>query len=120
MEKIVKIAFKIGFWSLYSLWMFMCIVGTSFHPVHLGMTEDESKLLCWKALFAGPYAGRLLPCIPCRHATVGIIDIAFPAAIILSAVALAAFRKWRFAAYAFALFVAIWFSISASYLGYWK
>ena len=120
MNRMVKMTLKIVFWSLYSFWMLLFIGGAPCHPVHTGMTEAESKLLCWKALLAGPYAGRLLPCIPERYSAVGIADVVFPAAILLLAAILAAFRKWRFAAYAFALFAAVWFSMSGGYLWYWK
>lgn len=119
MNRTVKIL-KIFFWSLYSYCMLLFIGGAPCHPVHAGMTEAESKLLCWKALLAGPYAGRLLPCIPERHSAVGIAYVVFPAAILLLAAILAAFRKWRFAVYAFALFAAVWFSMSGGYLWYWK
>ena len=111
---------KIGFWSLCSFWMFVCIGGAIAHPVHDGMTEAESALLCWKALFSGPYAGRLLPCVPDRLSVVGISAVAFPAAILLYVVVFAVFRKWRLAVYAFALFAAVWFSISVGHLWYWK
>lgn len=120
MNRIVKIAIKIVFWSLYAFWMLICIGSAPAHPVHTGMTEAESKVLCWKALFSGPYAGRLLPCVPDRLRDVAISAIAFPAAILLLAVILAVFRKWRFAAYAFALFAFVWFSMSAGALCYWK
>ena len=39
---------------------------------------------------------------------------------LLLAAILAAFRKWRSAAYAFALFAAVWFTMSGGYLWYWK
>ena len=120
MDRMVKMTLKIVFWSLYSFWMLLFIGGAPCHPVHTGMTEAESKLLCWKALLAGPYAGRLLPCIPERHSAVGIAFVVFPAAILLLAAILAAFRKWRFAVCAFALFAAVWFSMSGGYLWYWK
>ena len=111
---------KICFWSLYAFWMFVCIGGATAHPVHDGMTEAESAMLCWKALFSGPYAGHLLPCVPSRLSGVGISAVAFPAAILLFVVVLAFFRKWRPAVYAFALFVAVWFSMAAGHLWYWK
>lgn len=116
MSRIIKICF----WSPYAFWMFVCIGGVTCHPVHDGMTEAESALLCWKALLSGPYAGRLLPCVPDRLSVVGISTVAFPAAILLLVVVLAVFRKWRLAAYALALFAAVWFSMSAGHLWYWK
>lgn len=116
----MKIVVKIGFWTLYAFWMVMCIGGAGCHPVHDGMSEIESKWLCWKALLAGPYAGRMLPCIPERLKVVVAIHVVFPATILLLAFILAAFRKWRFAVYVFAVFVAVWFSMSAGCLWYWK
>ncbi len=120
MSRIVKIVVKIGFWSLYAFWMFVCIGGVTCHPVHDGMTEAESALLCWKALFSGPYAGYLLPCVPDSLSVVGISAVVFPATILLYMVVFAFCGKWRLAVYAFALLAAVWFSMSAGYLWYWK
>ena len=41
------------FWAVYALLILFCIGSADCHPVHDGMTEAESKILCWKALLAG-------------------------------------------------------------------
>ena len=53
-------------WAVYALFILFCMGSADCHPVHDGMTEAESKILCWKALLSGPYAGQLLPCVPER------------------------------------------------------
>ena len=95
------------FWAVYALLILFCIGSADCHPVHDGMTEAESKILCWKALLAGPYAGRFLPCVPKRFAEV-------------TAVVLAAFRKWRLALYSFATFALVWLFMATGALWYWK
>ena len=86
------------------------------------MTEAESKILCWKALLSGPYAGRFLPCVPKRFAeeVVGAVYVVVPMLFLLAAVVLAAFRKWRLALYGLAVFVLFWFLMASGYLWYWK
>lgn len=90
------------------------------HPVHDGMTEAESKILCWKALLSGPYAGQLLPCVPERVSEVGAVYVVFPLLFLLTAVVLAAFRKWRLALYSFATFALVWLFMATGALWYWK
>ena len=47
-------------WAVYALFILFCMGSADCHPVHDGMTEAESKILCWKALLSGPYAGQLI------------------------------------------------------------
>ena len=110
------------FWAVYALLILFCIGSADCHPVHDGMTEAESKIQCWKALFAGPYAGRFLPCVPKRFAeeVVGAVYVVVPMLFLLAAVVLAAFRKWRLALYGLAVFVLFWFMLASGYLWYWK
>ena len=109
------------FWAVYALLILFCIGSADCHPVHDGMTEAESKILCWKALLAGPYAGRFLPCVPKRFAeVVGAVYVVFPLLFLLTAVVLAAFRKWRLALYSFATFALVWFFMATGALWYWK
>ena len=90
------------------------------HPVHDGMTEAESKILCWKALLSGPYAGQLLPCVPERVSRFSAAYVVIPMLFLLSAAVLAVFRKWRLALYGLAVFVLFWFLMASGYLWYWK
>ena len=96
------------FWVVYSLFILFCIGSADGHPVHDGMTEAESKILCWKALLSGPYAGRMLPCVLERLSGVGAAYVAIPMFFLLFAAVLAAFRKWRLALYSFAPFTLVW------------
>ena len=109
-------------WAVYALLILFCIGSADCHPVHDGMTEAESKILCWKALLSGPYAGRFLPCVPKRFAeeVVGAVYVVVPMLFLLAAVVLAAFRKWRLALYGLAVFVLLWFLMASGYLWYWK
>ncbi len=116
MKKIAAIAF----WTLFALFMAMCLAIAASHPLHTGMSANESRLLCWKALFAGPYAGRLLPCVPDYANNFGFWAVAIPAAILLLSVVLAGLRKWKWTARTFALFAAGWFLMSTAFLCYWK
>jgi hypothetical protein len=85
------------------------------------MTEAESKILCWKALLSGPYAGRFLPCVPKRFAeVVGAVYVVVPMLFLLAAVVLAAFRKWKLALYSFATFALVWLFMATGALWYWK
>ena len=84
------------------------------------MTEAESKILCWKALFAGPYAGRFLPCVPAWLSEVGAAYVVIPMLFLLAAVVLAAFRKRRLALYSFATFALVWLFMATGALWYWK
>ena len=109
------------FWAVYALLILFCIGSADCHPVHDGMTEAESKILCWKALLAGPYAGRFLPCVPRRFAeVVGAVYVVAPMLFLLAAVVLAAFRKWRLALYSFATFALVWLFMATGALWYWK
>lgn len=105
---------------VYALFVLFCMASADCHPVHDGMTEAESKILCWKALLSGPYAGQLLPCVPERISGVSAAGVVIPLLFLLFAAVLAAFRKWRLALNSLAIFVLIWFFIAASYLSYWK
>ena len=116
MKKVVKIAL----WTLYALYMALCFAIAAEHPLHAEMSAYESRLLCWKALFAGPYAGRLLPCVPGHAKEDGIWAVAIPVAILLLSVVLAGFGKWKWSVRTFALFAAGWFLMSAAFLCYWK
>lgn len=107
-------------WAVYAFFILFCMASADCHPVHDGMTEAESKILCWMALLSGPYAGQLLPCVPERISGVSAAGVVIPLLFLLSAAALAAFRKWRFALYSLAIFVWIWFVIAVGYLSYWK
>ena len=40
-------------WAVYALFILFCMGSADCHPVHDGMTEAESKILCWKALLFG-------------------------------------------------------------------
>ena len=40
------------FWAVYALLILFCIGSADCHPVHDGMTEAESKILCSFATFA--------------------------------------------------------------------
>ena len=85
------------------------------------MTEAESKILCWKALLSGPYAGRFLPCVPKRFSeVVGAVYVVVPMLFLLAAVVLAAFRKWKLALYSFATFALVWLFMATGALWYWK
>ena len=109
------------FWAVYALLILFCIGSADCHPVHDGMTEAESKILCWKALLAGPYAGRFLPCVPKRFAeVVGAVYVVVPMLFLLTAVVLAAFRKWKLALYSFATFALVWRFMATCALWYWK
>ena len=108
------------FWAVYALFILFCIGSADCHPVHDGMTEAESKILCWKALFAGPYAGRFLPCVPERLSEVGAVYVVFPLLFLLTTVVLAAFRKWKLALYSFATFALVWLFMATGALWYWK
>ena len=110
------------FWAVYALFILFCIGSADCHPVHDGMTEIESKILCWKALFAGPYAGRFLPCVPKRFSeeVVGAVYVVVPMLFLLAAVVLAAFRKRRLALYSFATFALVWLFMATGALWYWK
>ena len=59
------------FWAVYALLILFCVGSADCHPVHDGMTEAGSKILCWKALLSGPYAGRFLPPLCWRHSESG-------------------------------------------------
>ena len=39
-------------WAVYALFILFCMGSADCHPVHDGMTEAESKILCWKALLS--------------------------------------------------------------------
>ena len=108
------------FWAVYALFSLFCIASADCHPVHDGMTEMESKILCWKALLAGPYAGRFLPCVPERLSEVGAVYVVFPLLFLLTTVVLAAFRKWKLALYSFATFALVWLFMATGALWYWK
>jgi len=108
------------FWAIYVLLISFCIVGADCHPVHDGMTETESKILCWKALLSGPYAGQVLPCVPERISGPLAAGAVIPMLFLLPAAVLAAFRRWRLALYGLAIFTLIWFLMAAGALGYWK
>ena len=108
------------FWAVYALLILFCVGSADCHPVHDGMTEAESKILCLKALFAGPYAGRFLPCVPERLSEVGAVYVVFPLLFLLTAVVLAAFRKWKLALYSFATFALVWLFMATGALWYWK
>lgn len=108
------------FWAVYALFILFCMGSADCHPVHDGMTEAESKILCWKALLSGPYAGRFLPCVPERLSEVGAVYVVFPLLFLLTAVVLAAFRKWRLALYSFATFALVWLFMATGALWYWK
>ena len=108
------------FWAVYALLILFCVGSADCHPVHDGMTEAESKILCWKALLSGPYAGRFLPCVPERLSEVGAVYVVFPLLFLLTAVVLAAFRKWRLALYSFATFALVWLFMATGALWYWK
>ena len=108
------------FWAVYALLILFCIGSADCHPVHDGMTEAESKILCWKALLSGPYAGRFLLCVPKRFAEVGAVYVVVPMLFLLTAVVLAAFRKWRLALYSFATFALVWLFMATGALWYWK
>ena len=108
------------FWAVYALFILFCIASADCHPVHDGMTEMESKILCWKALLAGPYAGRFLPCVPARLSEVGAAYVVIPMLFLLTAVVLAAFMKWRLALYSFATFALVWFFMATGAFWYWK
>ena len=41
-------------WAVYAFFILFCMASADCHPVHDGMTEAESKILCWKALLSGP------------------------------------------------------------------
>lgn len=122
MNKIVRKALKCMFWALYGFWILLFIGAADCHPVHEGMSVAESKLLCWKALFAGPFAGLILPCIPeiQKYPRDFAVWLAVDAAILLLMIAFAAFRKWRYAGYALAAFAAVWFGESGGFLWRWK
>lgn len=107
-------------WAVYALFILFCISSADCHPVHDGMTEAESKILCWKALLSGPYAGQLLPCVPERVSRFSAAYVVIPMLFLLSAAVLAAFRKWRLALYGLAVFVLFWFMLASGYLWYWK
>ena len=108
-------------WAVYALFILFCMGSADCHPVHDGMTEAESKILCWKALFAGPYAGRFLPCVPKRFSeVVGAVYVVVPMLFLLAAVVLAAFRKWKLAFYSFATFALVWLFMATGALWYWK
>ena len=121
-ERMVKLfSWRNLFWAVYALFILFCIASADCHPVHDGMTEAESKILCWKALLAGPYAGRFLPCVPTRLAeAVGAVYVVIPMLFLLAAIVLAAFRKWRLALYSFATFALVWLFMATGALWYWK
>ena len=106
--------------AVYALLILFCIGSADCHPVHDGMTEAESKILCWKALLSGPYAGRFLPCVPERLSEVGAVYVVFPLLFLLTAVVLAPFRKWKLALYSFATFALVWLFLATGALWYWK
>ena len=108
------------FWAVYALLILFCIGSADCHPVHDGMTEAESKILCWKALLSGPYAGRFLPCVPERLSEVGAVYVVFSLLFLLTTVVLAAFRKWKLALYSFATFALVWLFMATGALWYWK
>ena len=107
-------------WAVYAFFILFCMASADCHPVHDGMTGAESKILCWKALLSGPYAGQLLPCVPERISGVCAAGVVIPLLFLLFAAVLAAFRKWQLALYSLAIFVLIWFFIAMGYLSYWK
>ena len=107
-------------WAVYALFILFCMSSADCHPVHDGMTEAESKILCWKALLSGPYAGQLLPCVPERVSRFSAAYVVIPMLFLLSAAVLAVFRKWRLALYGLAVFVLFWFMLASGYLWYWK
>ena len=121
-ERMVKLfSWRRLFWAVYALLILFCVGSADCHPVHDGMTAAESKILCWKALLAGPYAGRFLPCVPKRLAeAVGAVYVVIPMLFLLAAVVLAAFRKWRLALYSFATFALVWLFMATGALWYWK
>ena len=121
-ERMVRLfSWRNLFWAVYALLILFCIGSADCHPVHDGMTEAESKILCWKALLSGPYAGRFLPCVPRRFAeVVGAVYVVVPMLFLLTAVVLAAFRKWRLALYSFATFALVWLFMATGALWYWK
>ena len=108
------------FWAVYALLVLFCISSANCHPVHDGMTEAESRILCWKALLSGPYAGHFLPCVPNWMKEVGVECVVIPMLFLLSAVVLATSRKRKLALYSFAAFVLIWFFMAMGALWYWK
>lgn len=116
----MKKTLKVALWTLYALYMALCFAIAAEHPLHAEMSANESRLLCWKALFAGPYAGRLLPCVPGHAKDFEIWAVAIPAVILLLSVVLAGFGKWKWSVRTFALFAAGWFLMSAAFLCYWK
>ena len=107
-------------WAVYALFILFCMSSADCHPVHDGMTEAESKILCWKALLSGPYAGQLLPCVPERVSRFSAAYVVIPMLFLLFAAGLAVFRKWRLALYGLAVFVLFWFMLASGYLWYWK
>ena len=107
------------FFVFFVLCMWTDVLFVASHPVHTGMTADESTRLCWKALFAGPYAGSFLPCVP-EKMTESALGLVIPVLLFLWFIKLFISRKTLSASICLCTFLIVWLGTGCASLAYWK
>ena len=106
------------FFAFFALCMTIDLTVPSGHPVHDGMTAQESERLCFKALFAGPYAQNVLPCL--RDSAVGAGELLFFASFLVLAAMLFVWRKTIYAWMSICTFLILWLGAGCANLLAWK
>ena len=96
------------------------VASVVFHPIHTGMTSAGSQWLCWKALFCGPFAGYMLPCVPDEIKRPGVCAIAVPAIAFATSIVLLCHKKVYYASIALCMSFILWCGTALGYLLYWK
>ncbi len=96
------------------------VASVVWHPIHTGMTPAESQWLCWKALFCGPFAGYMLPCVPDEIKLPGACAIAVPAIAFLASIVLLCLKKVYYASVVLCMSFILWCGTALGYLLYWK
>ena len=106
------------FFAFFALCMAIDLTVPAGHPVHDGMTSQESERLCFKALFAGPYAQNVLPCL--RDSAVGAGELLFFASFLVLAAMLFVWRKTLYAWMSICTFLILWLGAGCANLLAWK
>ena len=106
------------FFAFFALCMLMDWSIATGHPIHDGMTAQESERLCFKALLAGPYAQNILPCL--RDSAVGTGELLFFASFLVLAAVLFVWRKTLYAWMSICTFLILWLGAGCASLLAWK